>query len=98
MLQITEMEEKLMRAIPRQDFYEDGFNSELWTDCLIDDLATTEGITTKQSRALLTTLNRKGFILVSDTGRDGGVTLRADGMQWLVENGIVDPITGYRKK
>lgn len=88
-MRITPMEEKFMRAIPQQDFYEDGLDSVLWTDCLLDDLSE-QGLSTKQTRAILSTLQQKEMICVSGKGRDCSLSLLEAGKQWLIENGVVN--------
>ena len=56
---MTELERKMMNAIPEDDFFEDGLGSTLWTDCFIDCC----GIDSKQARGVFSSLVQKGYIL-----------------------------------
>ena len=86
---LTELESKLMKTIPKENFYENVFDSILWNDCFLDTLEAYEGIKPKQARALLTTLEQKDFISVYG-GKDGQLELREKGKLWLLENNICD--------
>lgn len=86
---ITELEQKVMTTIPKECFYESGFDSTLWTDCFVDTVGKAEGIDPKQSRALLVTLAKKKYISVSG-GKEGTITLLEKGKTWLIEQNLVD--------
>ena len=86
---ITELEQRVMAAIPKECFYESGFDSTLWTDCFVDTVGKAEGIDPKQSRALLVTLAKKKYISVSG-GKEGTITLLEKGKTWLLEQNLVD--------
>ena len=86
---ITELEQRVMAAIPKECFYESGFDSTLWTDCFVDTVGKAEGIDPKQSRALLVTLAKKKYISVSG-GKEGTITLLEKGKTWLIEQNLVD--------
>lgn len=75
---LTELEQKFMVAIPKDDFYEQGFESCLWSDVFFDAAE----IDPKVGRGVLSSLIKKGFI-------KGGVEafeLNEKGIEWLKEN------------
>jgi hypothetical protein len=84
-MELTKLEALTLSSIPENDFYEDGLDSILWTNCFVDCV----GIDAKQVRALLVTLQSKGYITVTG-GKDGTVALLDFGKQWLIDNSIVD--------
>ena len=86
---LTALETRVMTTIPKECFYESGFNSTLWTDCFVDTVESKEGIDPKQSRALLVTLAKKKYIAVSG-GKDGTINLLEKGKTWLLEQKLVD--------
>ena len=55
---------------------EEAWETETWTDCLGDG---PNRIPMSQVRALIVSLQRKGLVRVSGTGREGGVTLTEEG-------------------
>jgi hypothetical protein len=89
MTELTELEMRLLRTLPKENFYEDGFDSTLWTDCFLDTLKDYEGIDQKQSRGILSSLSKKGYLNVW-LGKDGTINLLEPAKQWLLENKIVD--------
>ena len=86
---MTELEQRVMTTIPKECFYERGFDSHFWTDCFVDTVENAEGIDPKQSRALLVTLAKKKYITVSG-GKEGTITLLEKGKTWLLEQNLVD--------
>lgn len=86
-IRLTEMEEKVMKAIPEDNFYEKGFDSCLWINCFIDEVP---GIETKQVRALIVTLKKKNYI-----GLDKEcLWLEEKGKNWLIEKGLINSLNG----
>jgi len=57
---LTENEQKMMKAITEDDFYENGTESTLWTNVFFDCLNI--GLTTKQAKGVLGSLNKKGLV------------------------------------
>lgn len=85
MMELTELEAKLLRTIPKECFYENGF-----------DLEEYEGIDQKQARGVLSSLSKKGYLAV-ESGKDGYFNLLEPAKRWLMENKIVDQ-DGYKIK
>lgn len=69
---LTALEEKLMREMPLDNFYENELDSILWTDGFLDGFS--EG--SKVGRGVISSLVKKGYISVSDAdaGRAGNPT------------------------
>jgi hypothetical protein len=88
---LTELETRLMLVIPKDDFYENGFDSWLWNDCFLDTLERYAKIGSKQGRALLASLDKKGFLSV-DGGKDGSFRLLEPAKRFLLDRGLVDDI------
>lgn len=89
---LTALEEKVMRAIPEECFYEQGFDSILWMDIFLDCIA---DVSTKQSRMVIVNLKKKGLIDFqaahgSGSGEGSTLWLLDAGKQWLKERGLVD--------
>lgn len=58
---LTEMERTLLNEIPLDNFYEDGFNSCLWTRIFTED---TCSIDNRKSKGVLSSLVQKGYIRI----------------------------------
>lgn len=84
---LTINEEIMLKEFPKNDFYEEGLDSKLWTDCFIDRIP---GINPSQCRGVLTSLKKKGFIEGDDMGKDSCIWLTERGKEWIIENKIVD--------
>lgn len=82
---LTELEEKVLRSIPKDDFFEHRFESEIWNDCFFDG---TCPIPAKQGRAVLVSLEKKEFIELFG-GKDGYTRLTDLGCAWLVNKGVL---------
>lgn len=82
---MTELEEKVMEAIALDPFFEDGEDSVLWLDCFLDTVEDNMGIEPKKTRALLVTLQEKGYLDI-EGGKDGYVALGEMGKAWLKVN------------
>ena len=75
---LTELETKVLRCIPHDCFFENGRSSMIWTDCFLDDCT----VEPKKARAILITLQTKGFVKCSG-GRDGIIRLTWKGINKL---------------
>ena len=84
MTKLTNLEEKVMKAIVKDDFYEAGFDSALWVDILLDQNLNIGG---KVGRGVISSLIKKDFIIA--TG-DGAIYLEEKGKAWLLEQGLVN--------
>ena len=71
MTELTTLEQEVLIDITRDNFYEEAFESTIWTDCFLDCCRTP----IKQARAILVSLKKKEMIEVSG-GRDGGIAIR----------------------
>ncbi len=81
-MKLTELEQKFMTAVPKDDFYEQGFESVLWSDVFFDAAE----IDPKVGRGVLSSLIQKGFI-------EGGVdafSLDEKGVEWMKANFELD--------
>jgi hypothetical protein len=85
-INMTELEKMVMSRIVKDDFYERGFDSELWMDVFLDNIP----IETKITRAVVVSLEKKCLICISGSGRDKSFSLRENGMNYLKENKMVD--------
>lgn len=91
-MKLTALETQVMTTIPTNDFYEEGFSSVLWTDCLISSLE----MDAKKARGVLSSLKRKGVLAMENSGQKDGdrdmstVELTEIGATWLIENGITN--------
>lgn len=95
---LTELESKFMRTIPKECFYEEKFNSVLWTDCFLDTLKACEEINQKQARALITSLKKKQYIgayssptkvSLGSECSESTLWLQEKGKEWLLAEGYV---------
>lgn len=77
-MNLTELEKILMSAIPKDQFYESGLDSIIWTDCFIDYC----GVPSKQARGVLVSLDKKGLIYVSG-GKEGTINLTEKGKEYI---------------
>lgn len=85
-INMTELEKMVMRRIIKDDFYERGFDSELWMDVFLDNIP----IKTKITRAVVVSLQKKGLVSIGGSGGDKTLSLRENGMNYLKENKMVD--------
>ena len=81
-VKLTELEEEMLRAIPEECFYQEGFESVLWTNCFLDGLK----MDNKVARGVLSSLKQKGVLNVQGTGREGVIWLNEVSIEWLKEN------------
>jgi len=81
-MKLTELEQKFMVAIPKDDFYENGFDSILWSDVFFDGAE----IDPKVGRGVLSSLIKKGFI----EGGFDAFSIDDEGAWWLQANSLVD--------
>jgi len=101
MKKLTAFEVSVMECIPKECFYENGFDSVLWMDCFLDTVLREAKIENKKSRAVVVNLEKKGLLTIAFEKRDidgsGGTTfvLAQDGKDYLVKKGLVEAGTGY---
>lgn len=85
---LTKLESLFMKAIPKDNFYENGLDSCLWTDIFLEQ---TCPMKISQGKGIVSSLSKKGYIEVSDPdgGRQGNptsFTLTEVGQAWMKEN------------
>ena len=90
---LTEMEITALTEIPQDDFYENGFESCIWSDVFCDN----SNIEGKKIRGVLSSLVKKGMIEVNGTGREATISLTQMGQTYLLSNGICDADGWYIK-
>ena len=91
MTNLTEMEKKVLDAITKDDFYENGLNSCLWTDVYLDTLKGYYGIDAKTARGVLSSLVKKEIINpVVLRGRESTLSLTTYGKAVMREMGYND--------
>ena len=91
-VELTELEQNMMKSIPADDFFEHGLDSVIWLDCFIDGL----DMDSKIARGVLASLIKKGLIVV-DIYKENGknqstMALTDEGQDWLIEQGIVEKV------
>lgn len=81
---LTDLEKKVLRTFPKDQFC-DNLDSEIWVNCFQDTIMDKEGINSKVSRALLSTLKQKGYIDIraERDKRESVVWLTEKGKDWL---------------
>jgi hypothetical protein len=89
-MNLTIMESDVLSALPKECFYEMGFDSCVWVDCFLDTVRAETGIDSKQARALLVSLEKKDFISIVGDGRDKGIELRQNGKDFLLQMNLVN--------
>lgn len=86
--ELTELESQAMADIPKNDFYEDGLDSVLWTDIYLES----SSIPSKQLRGVLSSLSQKGLLSLYSTKKssnggdctDSTLSLTNSGKIWMV--------------
>ncbi len=79
---LTELERNVLSIMRTDDFYENGVDSILWGDVLSDTMRNC-GIYGKTYSGVLSSLNKKGYLSSSGTGRDGVVELLERGKEYM---------------
>lgn len=87
---LTMLEEKVMVTIPKENFYEEGFESVLWVNCFLDTLEDATQISPKQARGLLSSLAKKEYIKVIEDREGNTMYLLDNGINWLKENSEIN--------
>lgn len=67
MIKLTENEKLTLNEITKDNFYEQGLDSCVWSDCFIDDTSSLEG---KIVRGVLSSLIKKDIIYPIGKNRD----------------------------
>lgn len=75
MIKLTENEKTLLVAITNSSFYEEGFNSTLWTNVLMDEVS----IANKSARGVISSLSKKDLVTVSGEGSESTTQLTEEG-------------------
>lgn len=88
---LTELETAIMKALPLDPTYEDGFESTILTDSLLDTVSVTSDYSARSARGPLTTLKRKGYLLNVGTNM---LAIGEIGREWMIAAGIVTPAEG----
>jgi hypothetical protein len=86
MTKLTVLEQQVMKAIPQDNFYEEGFTSVLWSNIFSSEV---DDLEAKKVRGVMTSLIKKNMIWVekSETPDDGPTMgLTSEGIAWLKEN------------
>lgn len=91
MVELTKMERQVLDAITKDDFYEDGLNSCLWTDVFLDTVKGFYKIDSKTARGVISSLIKKKIINpILFKGRDSSVKLTEYGKTVMREFGYDD--------
>lgn len=86
-MELTVLERQTLEDITNDDFYEDGLNSIIWSDCFME-YGTTIGA--RRCRGVLSSLIKKGIINPIVKGRDGTISFTDAGKELMVELGYED--------
>lgn len=82
MKKLTVLEMKVMTTITKDEFYEEGYESCIWTENFLDNLNSIEDIDPKQARGTLSSLVKKKMIYMdSET-----IQFEEAGVEWMKEN------------
>lgn len=83
-MELTVLERQTLEDITNDNFYEDGLNSIIWSDCFMQDGTT---IGARKCRGVLSSLIQKGIINPIAKGRDGTISFTDAGKKLMVELG-----------
>lgn len=101
MSELTGMEMMVLGSVPKECFYEQGFESTPWVDCFLETVNSFAKIDSKQTRAILVSLQKKQFISISGDKSERFFQLEAKGKDFLKLMKLVDdngyPIKGETK-
>ena len=86
MLQLTELERKVLHAITKDCFYENGLESVIWADVFLDTCMH-YGMESKVVRGTLSSLIKKEIIKPIMKGRDGTISFTEEGIELMKELG-----------
>lgn len=86
MIKLTELEAKFMNTLPKDNFYEDGFDSSLWVDNLMDTFKKAHGVENNVTRGVLSSLVKKKMVYVGDEY----LVIDDNGIEWLKSNSEYD--------
>jgi len=76
------MEQQIIEEVTKDDFFEQGVDSCVWTDVFLDDTCT---IPAKQARGVLSSLVKKEYICPMGKGRDSYIEFTDRGKTYLKE-------------
>lgn len=79
MTKLTILETEVMNAIVENNFYENGFNSVLWSDVLVEE----SGMDAKKMRGSMASMSKKGLLVIAGTKEDKTVSLTEEGIEAL---------------
>lgn len=85
MTKLTNLETQVMSLIPADNFYEEGFESVLWSDIFASDC----GLESKKVRGVMTSLIKKNMIWTEKAmpgEQHGTMGLTSEGIDWMKQN------------
>lgn len=96
--ELTGLEMIVLAAIPKECFYENGFDSTPWMDCFLETVKSYFQIDPKQTRAVMVSLQKKQYISIHGEKSDKFFELEEKGKEYLKSMNLVDangkPIKG----
>lgn len=82
---LTKLEKDVLRKFTEDDFYESGVESILWADVFSDTVCNGLKLNRKSFSGVMSSLNKKGYLVSSGTGRDDTVMLLDSRKQYVKE-------------
>lgn len=79
---LTDLERKALDIFRKDEFYEFGIESILWGDVLSDTMRN-KGIAGRTFSGVMSSLNKKGYLVSSGTGRDDTAMLLCKGKDYM---------------
>ena len=79
---LTDLERKALDVFRKDEFYEQGVESIVWGDVLSDTMRN-HGIGGKTFSGVMSSLNKKGYLVSSGTGRDDTAMLLSKGKEYM---------------
>lgn len=91
MVELTKLEKQALDAITKDDFFENGLDSCLWTDVYLDTFKAYYEVDTNQARGVISSLIKKGIIKpIILKGRESTIKLTDYGKEVMRELGYDD--------
>ena len=94
MITLTQKEKQILEALEHDSFYEEGYESTLWTDCFTDTDVKETGLSARAVGGVLSSFAQKGVLNVS-SGRDGVITLEPAAVEYLESLKVQKPVENY---
>ena len=79
---LTENEKIVLQAYIKDEFYDSGVESTLWADTFSDNLKA-RGLNTRTRSGVLSSLNKKGYIISRSGYRDDVLMLTDKGKEYI---------------